>query len=83
MYNDHHCTLRGFFDAGFKDNTSFQAIIHVLHLFFFFPEEDSPWANICCQSSSFCLSKICPELMSVPIFLHFVGGMQHSMADKW
>ena len=39
--------------------------------FFFFDGEDSPWANICCQSSSFCLRKICPEPTSVPIFFYF------------
>ena len=40
------------------------------HLFFLFGEEDWPWANICCQSSSFCLGKkswanICANL---PLF---------------
>ena len=29
-------------------------------------EEDWPWANICCQSSSFCLRMIVAELTSVP-----------------
>ena len=43
--------------------------------------EDCPWANICCQSSSFCLRKIIPELTSVPIFLYFFYvGCCHSMA---
>ena len=42
--------------------------------YLFFAEEDWPWANICCQSSSFCLGKILPELTSVPIFLYFVCG---------
>ena len=37
--------------------------------------DDWPWANICCQSSSFCLTKISPELTSVPVFLYFVCGM--------
>ena len=45
-----------------------------LSLSFFFGEEDWPWANICCQSSSFCLRKIVAELTSVPIFC-FVCGM--------
>ena len=46
-----------------------------------FCEEDRPWANICCQSSSFCLRKIVPELMSLPIFLCFIYEMppQHSL----
>ena len=40
-------------------------------------EEDSAWAYIHCQSSSFsfCLRKISPELTSVPIFPYFVCGM--------
>ena len=44
-------------------------------------EEDWPWSNICCQSSSFCLRKIVPELTSVPIFLYFVCGTppQHGL----
>ena len=42
--------------------------------FFFPPEEDLPWPNICCQSSSVCLRKIHPELTSVPVFLYFVCG---------
>ena len=42
---------------------------------FFFCEEDWPWANICCQFSSFCLRKIVAELTSVPIFLYFVCRM--------
>ena len=48
---------------------------------FIFCEEDWPWANICCQSSSFCLRKIVPELTSVPISLYFVYGMppQHGL----
>ena len=37
-------------------------------------EEDWPWANTCCQSSSFCWRNIVPELTSVPIFLYFVCG---------
>ena len=44
--------------------------------FFFFDEEDWPWAHICCQFSSFCLGKIGSELTSTPIFLYFVWGMQ-------
>ena len=40
--------------------------------FFFFGEEDWPWANICWQSSSFCLRKAGPELTSMAIFLCFV-----------
>ena len=48
---------------------------------FFFAEEYSPWANICCQFSSFCLRKIVPELTSVPVFLYFLYvGCCHSMA---
>ena len=43
--------------------------------FFFFGEEDWPWANNRCQSSSFCLRKIFAELKSVLIFLYFVCGM--------
>ena len=35
-------------------------------------EEHWPWANICCQSSSFCLRKIVPELTSVPVILYFM-----------
>ena len=44
-------------------------------------EEDCPWANICCQSSSFCLKKIITELTSVAIFLYFVCGAlpQHGL----
>ena len=39
-----------------------------------YDEEDWPRANICCQSSFFCLRKSVPELTSVPIFLYFVYG---------
>ena len=48
---------------------------------FFFSEEDWPWANICCQSFSFCLRKIVPELTSVPVFLYFVCELppQHGL----
>ena len=44
-------------------------------------EENWPWVNICCQSSSFCLRKIVPDLTSVPVFLYFVCGMlpQHDL----
>ena len=42
--------------------------------FFSFGEDGCPWANICCQSSSFCSRKIVAELTSVPIFLYFVCG---------
>ena len=47
-------------------------------------EEDWPWANICCQSSSFCLRKIFLELTSVPIFLYFVYGTlpQHGLMSS-
>ena len=38
-------------------------------------EEDWLWANIYCQSSSFCLRKMGPELTSMPIFLYFIHGM--------
>ena len=41
---------------------------------FFLAEEDCPWANRCCQSSTFCLRKFNPELASMPIFLYFVCG---------
>ena len=46
-----------------------------------FGEEDSPWANLCCQSSFSCLRKIVAELTSVPVFLCFVHGTQpqHSL----
>ena len=48
---------------------------------FFVCEEDWPWANICCQSSSFCLRKIVPKLTAMPVFLYFLYmGCHHSMA---
>ena len=51
------------------------------HFFLCVCEEDWSWANICCQSSSFCLRKIATELTSVPIFLYFVWGIlpQHGL----
>ena len=48
--------------------------------FFYFPEKDSPWANICCQSFSFCLRKICPEPTSMPVFFYFVCGLPPPMS---
>ena len=48
-------------------------------LFVCFGEEDWPWANICCESSSFCLRKMVSELTSVPIFPVFYVGCCHSM----
>ena len=48
------------------------------YTFFLFAEEDLPWANIYCQSSSFCLRRIVPELTSVPLFLYFVRGLPPS-----
>ena len=70
-------SLKRIFDVNFK--ASF-----LLGLFLFFYEEDSPWASIHCQSSSFfflCLRKISPELTSVLVFLYFVCGMlpQHGL----
>ena len=41
---------------------------------FYFGEDGWPQANVCCQSSSFCLSKIVPKLTSVPIFLYLICG---------
>ena len=48
-----------------------------------FGKEDWPWANIGCQSSSFCLRKVAPELSSMPIFLYFVCRMlsQHGLVN--
>ena len=51
---------------------TFHAIPNSSWFFMFFGEEDWPRDSICCQSSSFCLRKIVPELTSVPIFLYFV-----------
>ena len=48
-----------------------------------FSEEDWPWANICCQSSSFCLRKIIPELISIPICLYFVCGLLPQHVRRW
>ena len=53
---------------------------------YLFGEEYWPWANICCQSSSFCLRKIVTDLTSVLVFLYFVCGMppQHGlMSSVW
>ena len=41
---------------------------------FFFFRKISPELTSVCQSSSFCLRKIVPELISVPIYLYFVCG---------
>ena len=51
------------------------------YLFLCVCEEDWSWANICCQSSSFCLRKMVPELTSLPIFFNFVCGTlpQHGL----
>ena len=46
-------------------------------------EEDWPWANICCQSSSFCLRMIVTELTSTPIFLYFMWDATTACLDKW
>ena len=53
-------------------------------IFFFFCEEDCPWANVSYQSFSFCLRKIVPELTSVPVFLYFVYGTppQHGLMSS-
>ena len=40
------------------------------------------WANVCCQSSSFCWRKIVAELTSVPIFLYFVLDTAKAWCDK-
>ena len=63
------------------DDTNSQCSSQNVLSFFVFGEEDWPWANICCQSPSFCLRKIVPELTSVPIFLYFVCGSlpQHGL----
>ena len=42
---------------------------------YFLGGRDWPWANICCQSSSFSLRKTSLELTSMPIFLSFICGM--------
>ena len=57
---------------------------HEVQFFCLFPEEDSPWANICCQSFSFCLRKIHTELTSVPVFFYFVCGSppQHGLMSS-
>ena len=56
-------------------------VIMCCFLFIYFGEEDWPWANICCQSSSFCSRNIVPELTSVPVFLYFLYvGYHRSMA---
>ena len=50
--------------------------------FFFLCEEDWPWANICCQSSSFCLRKIVAKLTSVPVFLCCVWDATTAWFDE-
>ena len=55
-------------------------ITPIIWTIFLLGEKDWPWANIHCQSSSFCLRKIAAEQTSVPVFLCFVCGMHHSMA---
>ena len=63
------CKITSLHKSSFKES-------FLNHLFVCVWEEDSPWANIRCQSSSFfCLRKISPELKSVPILLYFVCGM--------
>ena len=59
---------------GIKVPAAGAIIINIaLQPFFFLAEEDSPWANIHCQSSSFfCLRKTSPEPISMPLFLYFV-----------
>ena len=51
-------------------NSHFNRYTYVNLFVCLFGEEDWPWANICWQSSTFCLRKIVPELTSVPIFLY-------------
>ena len=51
--------------------------------FYFFCEEDWPWANICCQSSSFCLMKTVTELTPLPILLYFMWDAATAWPDKW
>ena len=61
---------------GFMCHKYLLSLLFFLVSFFFFPEEDSPWANICCQSSSFCLKKIHPVLCvcaSLPLFCMWVA----------
>ena len=51
------------------------SLMSLYSYFFGFFEEDQPWANIHCQSSTFFLRKIGPELTSVPIFRYFTCGV--------
>ena len=55
----------------------------MLLLLLLFGEEDCPWANIYCQSSSFLLEEDYPWAnicASLPLFLDV--GCLHSMADE-
>ena len=54
----------------------------LVFLFLFFWEEDWPWDNIHCQSSSFCLRKIVAELTSVPVFLYFMWDTSTAWLDE-
>ena len=40
------------------------------------------WANICCQSSSFCLREIIAQLTSVTIFLYFMWDTTTAWLDE-
>ena len=57
-------------------------IFFFLNLLLFFCEEGWPWANICCQYSSFCLRKIVAELTYVPIFLCFMWDTNTAWLDE-
>ena len=56
----------------------------ILNFFVCMCGEDSPWANICCQSSSFfSLGKISSELTSHLSSSTLDVGCRHNMADEW
>ena len=72
---------------GLEKNWKHRKLIMKYHfLFLSFGEEDWPWANTCCQSSSFCLRKSGPELTSVLIFFYSssICGMlpQHGLMNS-
>ena len=75
-----------FFCFGKVQNQRSQSfgVVTIVLFVFSYGEEDWPWANVCCQSSSFCLRKIVLELTSVSIFLYFVCGMplQHDLMSS-
>ena len=52
---------------------SFYSFLLYIYIYIF-GEEGWPWANVCCQSSSFCLRKIVTEPTYVPILLYSVCG---------